>query len=64
VFESGSYPVEHTRFARLRARLEAFEPCPGWRAWYLLMYISFVIVAAVHRPRERALPRQPTLKQA
>jgi uncharacterized membrane protein YoaT (DUF817 family) len=23
-------------------------------AWYLLMYISFVLVAAVHRPRERA----------
>jgi uncharacterized membrane protein YoaT (DUF817 family) len=22
-------------------------------AWYLLMYISFVLVAAVHRPRER-----------
>ena len=23
-------------------------------AWYLLMYISFVLVAAVHRPREKA----------
>jgi uncharacterized membrane protein YoaT (DUF817 family) len=22
-------------------------------AWYLLMYISFVLVAAVHRPRQR-----------
>ncbi len=33
-------------------------------AWYLLMYISFVLVAAVHRPKERTLPRQPTLKQA
>jgi uncharacterized membrane protein YoaT (DUF817 family) len=22
-------------------------------AWYLLMYISFVLVAAVHRPRAR-----------
>ena len=34
MFESGSYPVEHTRFARLRARLEAFEPRAGWRAWF------------------------------
>ncbi|WP_395333328.1 DUF817 domain-containing protein [Novosphingobium sp. BL-8H] len=23
----------HTRFAAIRARLEAFEPRPGWRAW-------------------------------
>jgi len=22
-----------TRFARVRAQLEAFEPRPGWRAW-------------------------------
>ena len=22
-------------------------------AWYLLMYISFVLVAAIHRPRDR-----------
>ena len=22
-----------TRFARVRARLEAFEPRPGWHAW-------------------------------
>lgn len=33
-------------------------------AWYLLMYISFVLVAAVHRPKGRTLARQPTLKQA
>ncbi len=25
--------VPHTRFAAVRARLEAFEPRPGWRAW-------------------------------
>ncbi|MED5546611.1 MAG: DUF817 domain-containing protein [Pseudomonadota bacterium] len=25
-------------------------------AWYLLMYISFVLVAAVHRPRPRTVP--------
>ena len=23
-------------------------------AWYLLMYISFIMVAALHRPREKA----------
>jgi uncharacterized membrane protein YoaT (DUF817 family) len=27
-------------------------------AWYLLMYISFVLVAAVHRPRARAAPAE------
>lgn len=26
--------VRHTRFARIRAQLEAFEPQPGWRAWF------------------------------
>lgn len=25
--------LRHTRFAAIRARLEAFEPTPGWRAW-------------------------------
>ena len=24
---------EHTRFAAIRSRLEAFAPTPGWRAW-------------------------------
>ncbi|MBT0669000.1 DUF817 domain-containing protein [Novosphingobium profundi] len=28
-----STALEHTRFARVRTRLEAFEPRPGWRAW-------------------------------
>jgi uncharacterized membrane protein YoaT (DUF817 family) len=28
-----SRPVAHTRFAAVRARLEAFAPRPGWRAW-------------------------------
>lgn len=23
-------------------------------AWYLLMYISFILIAVVHRPRDRA----------
>lgn len=27
-------PRPHTRFAAIRARLEAFEPRPGWRAWF------------------------------
>ncbi len=26
-------PAAHTRFAAIRARLEAFEPRPGWRSW-------------------------------
>ena len=26
-------PLRHTRFAAIRARLEAFTPRPGWRAW-------------------------------
>lgn len=26
-------PPAHTRFAAIRARLEAFAPRPGWRAW-------------------------------
>lgn len=26
-------PLAHTRFAAIRARLEAFAPRPGWRAW-------------------------------
>jgi uncharacterized membrane protein YoaT (DUF817 family) len=26
-------------------------------AWYLLMYISFILVAALNRPRERRLAR-------
>ena len=26
-------PVATTRFARIRAQLEAFEPRPGWRTW-------------------------------
>ena len=26
-------PPGHTRFARVRARLEAFAPAPGWRSW-------------------------------
>jgi uncharacterized membrane protein YoaT (DUF817 family) len=30
-------------------------------AWYLLMYISFVLVAAVHRPRARGAPARPGL---
>ena len=29
-------------------------------AWYLLMYISFVLVAAVHRPAERLAPGPTT----
>ncbi|HKR93075.1 DUF817 domain-containing protein [Novosphingobium sp.] len=29
----GPRPVAHTRFAAIRARLEAFEPRAGWRAW-------------------------------
>ncbi len=28
-----SITLEHTRFERVRPRLEAFEPRPGWRAW-------------------------------
>ncbi|MCJ2186385.1 DUF817 domain-containing protein [Novosphingobium beihaiensis] len=30
---SGPLPASHTRFGAIRARLEAFEPRPGWRAW-------------------------------
>ncbi|MCJ2177464.1 DUF817 domain-containing protein [Novosphingobium album (ex Hu et al. 2023)] len=30
---AGVQPVSHTRFAAIRASLEAFEPRPGWRAW-------------------------------
>ena len=26
-------PLKHTRFARIRARLEAYEPRPGWPSW-------------------------------
>jgi len=25
--------IQHTRFAAIRARLEAYEPRPGWQAW-------------------------------
>jgi uncharacterized membrane protein YoaT (DUF817 family) len=30
---AGNDRIEHTRFADIRARLEAFEPQPGWHAW-------------------------------
>jgi hypothetical protein len=26
-------PTSHTRFARVRARLEAYAPPPGWPSW-------------------------------
>jgi uncharacterized membrane protein YoaT (DUF817 family) len=28
-----SSPARHTRFARIRARLEAYQPPPGWPSW-------------------------------
>ena len=30
---AGNDWIEHTRFAGIRTRLEAFEPRPGWHAW-------------------------------
>ena len=30
---SKTHSAAHTRFAAIRARLEAFEPRPGWRTW-------------------------------
>jgi uncharacterized membrane protein YoaT (DUF817 family) len=43
------------------------DQADGWRlvsptklgAWYLLMYISFALVAALHRPREREITPAP-----